>query len=222
MRPGIAASALLLCLVPAAPHATAAALDRFQCNVPAGYYRIADMGDSETLDMHAGSSLQSDVIGMLRNGEIVLSDGTRGMGNDRTWQRVKVWQTEGWVRSQRLQRTLPLTLAKTDIPQAGWCGAYTPLWSMSWTAQKLSVSLYPGKHELALTSVQPGQSPGTTLLKGSSPELSMTLVYSDGVCRDEKGATQGWGTVYAVVRRDGVEQLYTGCCQAAVEAFVKR
>ncbi len=60
------------------------------------------------------------------------SDGTRDQGSFLTWQLIRQNQVEGWVEASRLWRALPLTLAKTDLPAAGYCGASSPPWGLRW------------------------------------------------------------------------------------------
>ena len=96
------------------------------CAVPAGYYRVVDLGAGEAVQLRAKPSHSSVLMGTLGIDDVVFSDGTRDQGSVLTWQRVRQNQVEGWVEASRLWRALPLTLAKTDLPAAGYCGASSP------------------------------------------------------------------------------------------------
>ena len=84
------------------------------------------------------------------------------------------------------------------------------------------MSLFPGKYEFAVQSVQSGVSPGSVLVTGSAPEAAVSFVYSDEICHGEGNATLGWGSAYVVIRQDGIERLYKGCCNALRTAFTNR
>jgi hypothetical protein len=84
------------------------------------------------------------------------------------------------------------------------------------------MSLFPGKHKFAVQSVQSGVSPGSVLVTGSAPEAAMSFVYSDEICHGAGNATVSWGSAYIVIRQDGVEKLYKGCCNPLRTAFTKR
>lgn len=205
------------------PAARADAADLFSCNVPAGYYRIVDLEGAGTVSLHADHSDRSQVLGTLHAGDIVFSDGTRGDRGDRIWQRIKPLQTTGWVQARNLHRALPLTLGKTDIPVSGWCGAFSPLWSIRWEGDAMTLSLYPGRHDMSVTSAEAGAHDGSGFVRAHDEQVSMTLIYSDEACRSETGAVEGWGKAQVLVRRaGGAEQLFTGCCKTAESAFVRR
>ena len=143
LRLPLAFAAILgLCL--AHPTPARAELD---CNVPAGYYQVVNLDSTGPVAFYSDPSSSSTLLGELQPGDVVQSDGTRGQHEDRAWQRVKVLQTDGWVMARHLWRTLPKTLAKTELPLAGHCGAYQPLWSMRWDEHKVSMSLYPGRYD---------------------------------------------------------------------------
>lgn len=211
----IAFTALLLLAV-AAP----AFADR-QCAVPAGYYRVVNVEAQRPVPMFSATTSEATLLATLQLGDIVLSDGTRGRAQDRTWQRVTLAQTEGWVEARHLWRTLPMTLQHSELPAAGWCSAFAPLWSVHWNEGMARLALYPGRYDLPVKSVQYGASQGSAMLVASSQQVSLTLVYGDGVCRSPNGVVQGLGSAYAIVRRGGTEQLFSGCCQALTASFVK-
>ena len=115
-----------------------------------------------------------------------------------------------------------MTLAKTELPVAGWCGGSSPLWSLKWDATSVHLAFFPERHDFAIQSVQSGATAGAVLLSGTSPEGSLALVYGSEMCLDQNGAAQGWGTASIIVRRNGKEQLYRGYCNAARTAFARR
>lgn len=193
-----------------------------ECDVPAGYYRIVNVEAEAAVDWRTGPSVKTSLLGVLQPGDIVQSDGTRNVSDDRTWQRVKVLQTDGWVLARHIWRALPLTVADSAFPAAGWCGDFAPLWSMSWHDRTLRLSLYPGSYDLDLQSVQPGTNRGGVLIGGEARDISYRIIYDGEMCRGQNGAMQGMGSVHVIVRRDGREQLYSGCCSAAPAAFAKR
>jgi len=192
------------------------------CNVPAGYYRVVDFGTGEAVQLRAKPSHSSMLMGTLDNDEVVFSDGTREQGSDLTWQRIQQNQVEGWIAARHLWRALPMTLAKTDLPAAGYCGASSPPWGLRWDDHSVRMSLFPGKHEFAVQSVQSGVSPGSVLVTGSAPEAALSFVYSDEICHGAGNATVSWGSAYIVIRQDGVEKLYKGCCNPLRIAFTNR
>ncbi len=192
------------------------------CAVPAGYYRVVDFGTGDAVQLREKPSHSSALMGTLEKDEVVFSDGTRDQGSFLTWQRIRQNQVEGWVEARQLWRALPMTLAKTDLPAAGYCGASSPPWGMRWNGHSVLMSLFPGKHEFAVQSVQSGVSPGSVLVTGSAPEAAITFVYSDEICHGEGNATVGWGAAYIVVREKGAERLYKGCCNALRTAFTNR
>jgi hypothetical protein len=190
--------------------------------VPAGYYRVVNSGAGKTVQLKAKPSDGSTLMGTLENDEVVFSDGTRDRDSFLTWQRIRQNQVEGWVEARHLWRALPMTLAKTDLPAAGYCGASSPPWGLRWDYHSVRMSLFPGKHEFAVQSVQSGVSPGSVLVTGSAPEGAMSFVYSDEICHGAGNATVGWGTAYVVIRQNGAERLYKGCCNAFRIAFTNR
>jgi hypothetical protein len=207
----------------ALPLRAAAAPDRLgHCTLPAGYYRVAP--SAETVDLHLRSDprLESQVIGNLQHSDIVFSDGSREIGDDVTWQRVKFPLGEGWARARSLWRTLPLTLDRSAVPVAGRCGDYDPLWSLSWHGRELRLWLFPGKFEMQAAGVLDGAKPGTALMNADAADASMTFIYTDGLCTDPQGNALGWGVANVIIRDGRGERLYSGCCETAPEAFVKR
>jgi hypothetical protein len=192
------------------------------CPVPAGYYRVVDFGTGEALQLRAKPSHSSMLMGALNNDEVVFSDGTRDHGSYLTWQRIRQNQVEGWVEARHLWRALPMTLAKTDLPAAGYCGASSPPWGLRWDDHSVRMSLFPGKYEFAVQSVKSGVSPGSVLVTGSAPEAAMSFVYSDEICHGAGNATVSWGSAYIVIRQGGVEKLYKGCCNPLRIAFTNR
>ena len=84
------------------------------------------------------------------------------------------------------------------------------------------MSLFPENHEFIVQSVQAGVSPGTVLVSGSDPEAAMTFVYSDEICHGEGNTTLSGGSAYIVIRKNGVERLYKGCCDALRIAFTNK
>ena len=199
-----------------------AASQAASCNVPAGYYRVVNTGTEEAVQLRATPSHNAMLMGMLANDDVVFSDGTRDRRNDFTWQRIRQNQVEGWVEASRLWRALPMTLAKTDLPAAGYCGASSPPWGLRWDDHSVRISLFPEKLEFIVQSVQSGVSPGSVLVTGSAPEAAMSFVYSDEICSGAGNATVGWGSAYIVIRQNGVEKLYKGCCNALRIAFTNR
>ena len=193
-----------------------------QCNVPAGYYRLINLDGKFPIEFHAEASPQSKIISTLHPGEIVQSDGTRGVGEGNTWQRVKIFQTEGWILARHLWRTLPLSLDKADFPIAGWCGSYEPGWSLLWNGRELQMSTSSGRYKVGLSSAQPGVSSGVSLVSGGAAGVFMTIIYKDEVCRDQRGVMSGLGSVYVLVTRQGRQEVYSGCCSAAVSSFSSR
>ena len=115
-----------------------------------------------------------------------------------------------------------MTLVKTDLPVAGWCGGSSPIWSLRWDATSVHLAFFPERHDFAIQSVQSGATASAVLLISTSPEESLALIYGSEMCLDQNGAAQGWGTASIIVRRNGQEQLYRGCCNAARIAFAKR
>ena len=192
------------------------------CAVPAGYYRVVGFDTGETVQLRAKPSHSSALMGTLGIDDVVFSDGTRDQGSFLTWQLIRQNQVEGWVEASRLWRALPLTLAKTDLPAAGYCGASSPPWGLRWDDHSVRMSLFPEKHEFAVRSVQPGVSPGSVLVTGSAPEAAVSFVYSDEICRSADNATVSWGSAYVVIRQDGAERLYKGCCNPLRTAFTNR
>jgi hypothetical protein len=192
------------------------------CAIPAGYYRVVDSGSGEAVQLRAKPSHTSMLMGTLENDDVVFSDGTRDQDSFLTWQLIRQNQVEGWVEARRLWRALPLTLAKTELPVAGYCGASSPPWGLRWDHHSVRMSLFPEKHEFTVQSVQSGVSPGSVLVTGSAPEAAVSFVYSDEICHGTGNATVGWGSAYVVVRQDGVERLYKGCCNALRTAFTNR
>lgn len=192
------------------------------CAVPAGYYRVVDLGSGEAVQLRAKPSHSSPLMGTLDRDEVVFSDGTRDQGSFLTWQRIRQNQVEGWVEASRLWRALPMTLAKTDLPATGYCGASSPPWGLRWDDHSVRMSLFPEKHEFAVQSVQSGISPGSVLVTGSAPEASVSFVYSDEICHGAENATVSWGSAYVVIRQGGAEKLYKGCCNPLRTAFTNR
>ena len=192
------------------------------CAIPAGYYRVVDSGSGEAVQLRAKPSHTSMLMGTLENDEVVFSDGTRDQGNFLTWQLIRQNQVEGWVEASHLWRALPLTLAKTELPVAGYCGASSPPWGLRWDDHSVRMSLFPEKHEFTVQSVQSGVSPGSVLVTGSAPEAAMTFVYSDEICHGAGNATVSWGSAYIVIRQNGEERLYKGCCNPLRTAFTNR
>ena len=190
--------------------------------VPAGYYRVVDFGTGESVPLREKPSHSSTLMSTLENDEVVFSDGTRDQTSFLMWQRIRQNQVEGWVEASRLWRALPMTLAKTNLPAAGYCGASSPPWGLRWDDHSVRMSLFPGKHEFAVQSVQPGVSPGTVLVTGSAPEAAVSFVYSEEICHGAGNATVSWGAAYIVIRQDGVERLYKGCCNPLRIAFTNR
>ncbi len=113
------------------------------CDVPAGYYRLVDLEEAGVVEFRDRASHASRLLGALSAGDLVESDGTRAPDGGTTWQRVRVEQTVGWIPARNLWRTLPMTVEKTGLPVAGWCGGFAPLWSMSWNGKMLRLSLFP-------------------------------------------------------------------------------
>jgi hypothetical protein len=222
MRPVFSCLALLLIvgLPPAGAAGDAAAL--FRCEVPAGYYRIANTGRGLAIAMRGAPSQMSQPLNDLHKGEVVFSDGLRVMGDNVTWQRVKVAQTVGWIQAANLWRALPLTLGKTEVPVAGRCGDHAPLWSLRWTADSLRLSLFPDRYEVPLERVESGMAPGTALVSGSTGDATITFVYTSEACRSALGEATGFGTAHVILRQGGRERLYSGCCSADATAFVRR
>jgi hypothetical protein len=192
------------------------------CAVPPGYYRVVDFGTGEAVQLREKPSHSSMLMGTLNNDDVVFSDGTRDQGSYHTWQRIRQNQVEGWVEASHLWRALPMTLAKTDLPAAGYCGASSPPWGLRWDDRSVRMSLFPGNHEFAVQSVKSGVSPGSVLVSGSAPEAAMSFVYSDEICHGVGNATVSWGSAYIVIRQDGEERLYKGCCNALRIAFTNR
>jgi hypothetical protein len=192
------------------------------CNVPAGYYRVVDPELEGALRLHEQPSLSSPVLAEIAKGDIVQSDGTRAQGDSFAWQEVKVMQTTGWIKARNLWRTLPLTHEQTEFPTAGWCGDFAPLWSMRWDHERLRLSLFPGRFDLPLTRVGAGASLGSALIAGEGEGVSYRIVFDDRICRNADGHMQGLGAAHLIITRDGREELYSGCCAAAPEAFSKR
>lgn len=192
------------------------------CAVPGGYYRVVDFGSGVAVQLREKPSHTSMLMGTLENDEVVFSDGTRDQGSSLTWQRIRQNQVEGWVEARHLWRALPLTLAKTELPAAGYCGASSPPWGLRWDDHSLRISLFPEKHEFAVQSVQSGVSPGSVLVTGSAPEAAVSFVYSDEICYGAGNATVSWGSAYIVIRRNGAEKLYKGCCIPLRTAFTNR
>jgi hypothetical protein len=193
-----------------------------QCNVPAGYYRIVNLEEAAAVELHAEASPGSHVLGMVRPGDIVQSDGTRGVGEGSTWQRVKIFQTEGWILARHLWRTLPLSLDEAEFPLAGWCGSHEPSWSLLWSGRELQMSTFPERYKVELSSAQPGVGTGVALVFGEAAGVSMTIIYKDEVCRDQRGVMSGLGSVYVLLASQGTQQVYSGCCSAALSAFSSR
>jgi hypothetical protein len=158
----------------------------------------------------------------LQSSDIVFSNGGRVISDDVTWQSVNVLQSQAWIPARNLWRALPLTTGDTEIPVAGRCGDYQPLWSVSWSGHDFRLSLYPGKHLMSRTNIQDGMKQGTVLVDGASGNASMTLVYSDEICMDPQGTVLGIGRASVIVRDGSSERLFTGCCEPAAEAFIKR
>ena len=192
------------------------------CAVPAGYYRVVGSGAGEAVQLRAKPSHSSALMGTLGIDDVVFSDGTRDQGSFLTWQLIRQNQVEGWVEASRLWRALPLTLAKTDLPAAGYCGASSPPWGLRWDDHSVRLSLFPEKHAFAVRSVQSGVSPGSVLVTGSAPEAAVSFVYSDEICHSADNATVSWGSAYVVIREHGVEKLYKGCCNPLRIAFTNR
>jgi hypothetical protein len=203
-------------LWPAPGHAASA------CAFPAGYYRVVESGTGEAVQLRAKPSNSSTLLGTLENDDVVFSDGTRDQGNNLTWQLVRQNQVEGWVEARRLWRALPMTLAKTDLPAAGYCGASSPPWGLRWDGHSVRMSLFPEKHEFAVQSVQSGVSPGSVLVTGSAPDATVSFVYSDEICQSADKATVSWGAAHIVIRQNGVDRLYKGCCNPLRIAFTNR
>jgi hypothetical protein len=204
-------------LLPAAP-----AQAEYKCNVPAGYYRLVDLENAGVVAFREQATHRSHLLGALNAGDIVESEGTRSTGDNISWQKVRVWQTVGWIPAQNLWRALPVTLEKTEFPAAGWCGNFEPLWSMNWSGAKMRLAFFPGRYESNLESVQPGSSAGEALLTGKTPDISYRIVYTGDVCRSDDGEMRGLGRAYVILTRDGQEKLYSGCCSAAQSSFPKR
>ena len=204
--------------------ATAALADR-QCNVPAGYYRLVDVEADGVVEFRQSPSHRSKLLAALAAGDIVQSDGTRSpdkLSMDTTWQLVTILQTTGWVPARKLWRTLPLTIEKSDIPAAGRCGDTAPVWSLSWSGDRIRLSLYPGRFELPIQTVTVSGNNAGTVVSGGAPGISYRLVYDGSICRNADGEMIGIGKASLIVDRDGQEQLYTGCCSAAPAAFASR
>jgi len=115
-----------------------------------------------------------------------------------------------------------MSLAKTDLPTAGWCGDHSPLWSLSWTEHQLRLSLFPGRHDVTMKSVSGGVTPGTALVRGDGENFSVSFIYTGDVCRSSQGEILGWGRAHVLLREGEVERLFTGCCKADPQAFVRR
>ena len=196
--------------------------DLASCNVPPGYYRIVNPAAKEAVQLRAEPSQSSMFMGVLGNDEVVFSDGTRNQGQGVTWQRIRQDQVEGWVEASHLWRALPITLAKTDLPVAGSCGATSPPWGLRWDEHSVRMSLFPEKHEFTVQSVQAGVSPGSVLVTGLAPNASLSFVYSDEICHGVGNSSVGWGSAYIVLSQNGVQRLYKGCCNALRTAFTNR
>jgi len=192
------------------------------CAVPAGYYRVVGSGPGEAVQLRAKPSRSSAPMGTLGIDDVVFSDGTRDYDSFRTWQRIRQNQVEGWVEARSLWRALPMTLAKTDLPATGYCGATSPPWGLRWDDRSVRMSLFPGKHEFEIQSVKPGVSPGSALVTASAAEAAVSFVYSDEICHGTDNATVSWGSAYIVIREGGVERLYKGCCNPLRIAFTNR
>ena len=194
----------------------------FDCNVPAGYYRVVGAGSDAAVQLRAKPAHSAMLMGTLNNDEVVFSDGTRERDSFLSWQRVRQNQVEGWVEASQLWRALPITIAKTELPAAGYCGASSPPWGLRWDDHSVRMSLFPEKHEFGVRTVQPGVSPGSVLVTGSAPEAAISFVYSDEICHGADKATVSWGTAYIVIRQNGVDRLYKGCCNPLRTAFTNR
>ena len=192
------------------------------CNFPPGYYRVVNTEPGQDLQLRSDPSSSSMLMGTLHDDDIVFSDGTREQANDYSWQRIRVNQVEGWVNSRHLWRALPKTLAKTDLPMAGYCGASSPPWGLRWDEHSIRMSVFPEKQEFNIQTVQSGVSTGSVLMTGSSPNATMSFVYSNEACQGENNATVGWGSAYIVIRQNGKNRLYKGCCNALRTAFTNR
>ena len=193
-----------------------------QCDVPAGYYRIVNLEGTLPVELHAAASEDADVLERVHVGDIVQSDGIRDVSGGMTWQHVKIIQTEGWILARHLWRTLPLSLDRAVLPEAGWCGSYDPSWGLLWTGHELQMSAYPEKYQVRLRPAQSVAGTGVALLAGTAPGVSFTIIYKDEICRDQAGVMNGLGSVYVLIDSGGRRQLYSGCCSAAASAFAKR
>ena len=130
--------------------------------------RIVNLDGKFPIEFRAEPSPKSDIISTLQPGEIVQSDGTRGVGEGNTWQRVKILQTEGSILARHLWRTLPLSLGDAQFPLAGWCGSYEPGWSLLWNGRKLQMSADPEKYKVELQTPQSGVGAGIALISGEA------------------------------------------------------
>ncbi len=191
-------------------------------NVSAGYYRVGTNGADDAAQIRAEPYHNSMLLGVLNDDDVIFSDGTREYRNDLNWQRVRQSQLEGWVESRHLRRALPKTLKNTVLPVAGTCGASLPAWALIWNGQSVQISLYPGKYKFTLQSIQAGVSPDSVLVTGSAPQAAMSFVYGDEICHGEGNAALSWGSAYILIRQNGGEKLYKGCCNPSRTAFPNR
>jgi hypothetical protein len=201
---------------------TAAARADRDCAVPAGYYRLVDLEYAGAIEFRDRASHASRLLGALSAGDIVQSDGTRAQGGGTTWQQVRVAQSLGWIPARNLWRALPMTIGKTELPAAGWCGGHQPPWSMSWNGTRLRLSLFPGRIDTDMERVRSGAGPGETLLAGDTDGLSYRIVHSNDVCRSENGEMRGLGRAYLIVTRNGEDELFSGCCSVLPASFPSR
>lgn len=203
----------------------AAALADRQCNVPAGYYRLVDREQDGVIEFRQMPRRGSKLLAALQAGDIIQSDGVRSpdaAGSGTTWQQVTILQTTGWVPARKLWRALPLTLEQSEVPVTGHCGDTGPVWSMSWNAGRMRISLFPGRYELPIQAVTVSGNFASALVTGSAPGISFRFLYDGDVCRNAGGEMMGIGKAQLIVDRDGREWLYSGCCSAALQSFPVR
>jgi hypothetical protein len=215
----LAAIPVLTVIAPTGAHA-----DR-QCNVPAGYYRLVDRESDGVIEFRQTPSHRAKLLAALDAGEVVQSDGTRSQdaaSAATTWQQVTILQTTGWIPARKLWRALPLTLDKSLVPAAGNCGDSSPLWNMSWTGDRLRLSLFPERYDLPIQAVATSGNSGGALAGGSSAGVSYRFIYEDDVCRNAKGEIAGIGRAQLIFTRGDREHLYSGCCSAAAASFPPR
>ena len=128
---------------------------------------------------------------------------------------MTIQQTVGWVPARKMWRALPMTVEKSEAPVICRCGDSSPLWSVSWTTDKMRLSFFPGRYDVTIQSVTASGNASGALVSGSGPGISYRLIYDDDVCRNSVGEMIGLGKASLIVDREGKVELFTGCCVAA-------